>query len=109
MRTRSYAVVVIVALAALATFASTAVADPPTTTVTQRDSTRTITGLCPFPIVAHSEGTFREAVYSNGKDVTHTVDFHITYTNPENGKSVSTVLGGPFIIEPNGDGTVTVT
>src|SRR5580765_7549952 len=26
-----------------------------------------------------------------------------------NGKSLSTVLAGPFVVEPNGDGTVTVT
>jgi hypothetical protein len=66
-------------------------------------------GGCPFPFLVHSEGTFRETVFANGKDVTHAVDFHITYTNPANGKVLTTVLAGPFIVEPNADGTVTVT
>ena len=46
---------------------------------------------------------------TSGKDSTHAVDFHITYTNPENGKSITSVLGGPFVSESNGDGTITVT
>src|SRR5262249_15859951 len=65
--------------------------------------------FCPFAFTADTVGTFRETVYSDGKDVTHAVDFHITYTNPANGKSLTTVLGGPFVVEPNGAGTVTVT
>lgn len=39
-------------------------------------------------------------VWSGGK---------IVYTNPANGASVRTILAGPFIFEPNGDGTATVT
>ena len=57
----------------------------------------------------HTEGTLRETVFSSGKDVTHAVSFKVTYTNPANGRTLTTVLAGPFIIEPNGDGTVTVT
>jgi hypothetical protein len=109
MRSRSFAVVVVVAAAALLALAPTAAADQPVTTVTSFDRTRTFTQFCAFPFVAHTVGTFRETVYSNGRDVTHAVDFHITYTNPANGKSLTTVLAGPFIVEPNGDGTVTVT
>src|SRR5512135_3053986 len=98
------------ALAAAAALVPTAAADQPVTTETHFDRTRTVpAGLCAFPFVIHTQGTLRETVYSNGKDVTHAVDFHITYTNPANGKSTGTVLAGPFIVEPNGDGTVTVT
>jgi hypothetical protein len=106
------AVVVIAAAAALGILAPTAAADQPVTIVTQIDRTRTIPAspeTCPFPFIVHTEGVYRETVFSSGKDVAHTVDFHITYTNPANGKSVTTVLGGPFIVVPNGDGTVTAT
>jgi len=97
---------------ALAVFAPSAAADQPVTTVTTFDRTFTIPAgpnTCPFPIVGHTQGTLRETVYSNGKDVTHAVNFHITYTNPVNGKTLTTVLAGPFIVAPNADGTVTVT
>ncbi len=113
MRTRSFALALAVALiAAVAVLAPTASADEPVTTVTQIDRTFTFPAgpnACPFPFLVHSEGSFRETVFSNGKDVTHAVDFHVTYTNPANGKSLSTVLAGPFVVEPNADGTVTVT
>jgi len=97
---------------ALAVFAPSAAADQPVTTVTTFDRTFTIPAgpnTCPFPIVGYTQGTLRETVYSNGKDVTHAVNFHITYTNPVNGKTLTTVLAGPFIVAPNADGTVTVT
>ena len=97
------------ALAAAAALAPTAAADKPVTTVTTVDSTHTFTQFCPFPFVSHFTATFRETVFSNGKDVTHVADAKITYTNPANGKTATTVLAGPFVIEPNGDGTVTVT
>jgi hypothetical protein len=94
---------------ALAPFAAAA---GPSVTITPFNSTRTIAAsadTCPFPIVVHSEGTFRESVYSDGRDVTTVSDFHITWTNPENGRSIHSVLGGPVISQPNGDGTSTVT
>ena len=113
MRIRSFALVLAVALtAALAALAPTASADQPVTTITNVERTFTFPAGpngCPFPFLVHTEGTFRETVFSSGKDVTHAVDFHVTYTNPANGKSLSTVLAGPFVVEPNGDGTVTVT
>jgi hypothetical protein len=89
-----------------------ATASAPSVTITPFNSTRTIAAspdTCPFPIVVHSEGTFREAVYSDGRDVTTVSDFHIAWTNPENGKSIHSVLGGPVISQSNGDGTTTVT
>src|SRR3954452_12265556 len=107
MRKRTYAV--LFAAAAVLAFAPVAAADQPTTTELNIDRTRTFTGLCPFPFQAHTVGTLRETVYSNGKDVTHAIDFHITYTNPANGKTATTVLAGPVIQEPYGPDTVKVT
>ena len=92
--------------------ASTAVADAPTVTLTPWDRTRVIAAsaeTCPFDVVVHSEGTFREAVYSSGRDVTTVEDFHLTWSNLVSGKSLASPLAGPFIAEPNGDGTFTVT
>ena len=112
MRTKAFAVVLVTALAAMAALASSAAADQPVTTITNIDRTFTVApgpGTCPFPFTGHTEGALRETVFSSGKDVTRTVDFHVIYTNPANGKTLSTVLAGPFIVEPNGDGTVTVT
>jgi hypothetical protein len=111
MRRKVLGLVGVIAVGALLALAPTAAADQPVTTVTQVDRTTTFPAgrFCPFTFTAETHGTFRETVYSNGKDVTHAVDFHITYTNPANGKSLTTVLAGPFIVEPNGDGTVTVT
>ena len=65
--------------------ASTAVADAPTVTLTPFERTRVIPAsaeTCPFDIVVHSAGTFREAVYSSGRDVTTVEDFHLTWSNP---------------------------
>ena len=92
--------------------ASTAAADAPTVTITPFERTRVIAAspeTCPFDIVVHSTGTFREAVFSSGRDVTTVEDFHLTWPNPVSGKSLASPLAGPFIAEPNGDGTVTVT
>ena len=108
-RTAFWAATTLAALAAAAALSPVAAADKPVTTVTQVDSTHTFTAFCPFPFVSHFVATFRETVYANGKDVTHVADAKITYTNPANGKTATTVLAGPFIVEPNGDGTVTVT
>ena len=99
-------------LALLLGGASTAVADAPTVTLTPFERTRVIAAsadTCPFDIVVHSQGTFREAVFSSGRDVTTVEDFHLTWSNPLSGKSLASPLAGPFIAEPNGDGTVTVT
>ena len=112
MRLKGFSAAIAAAAAIVAVLAPGALADQPTTTITQVDHTFTVPagpGTCPFPFTGHTVGTFRETVYSNGKDVTHSVDLHITYTNPANGKSLTTVLAGPFIVEPNSDGTVTVT
>lgn len=112
MKAKAFAPVAAAVAATLFALASTAAADQPVTTEQHVDRTRTIAAspdTCPFPFIVHTEGTFRTTVFSNGKAVAHTVDFHITYTNPANGKTLTTVLAGPFIVDPNGDGTVTVT
>jgi hypothetical protein len=112
MRTKAFSIATLVAIAAVAALAPSAAADQPVTTITHVSRDFTVAAgpaTCPFPFTGHTEGTFRETVFSNGRDVAHTVDFHVTYTNPANGKSLTTVLAGPFIVEPNGDGTVTVT
>jgi hypothetical protein len=101
-----------VAAALMLALAPVAAASAPVVTITPWNSTRTITAspdTCPFPIVAHSEGTYRESVYSDGRDVTTVSDFHITWTNPLSGRSVHSALGGPMIVQSNGDGTATVT
>src|ERR1700745_3500057 len=112
MRTKAFAMVVVNALAAMAVLASSAAADQPVTTITNIDRTFTVAagpGTCPFPFTGHTEGALRETVFSSGKDVTRPAASTVTYTTPANGKTLSTVLAGPFIVEPNGDGTVTVT
>ena len=100
------------AATALLAFAPIAAADKPVTTEIHLDRTGTIAagpGTCPFPFNFHTVGTLRETAFSDGKTVTHAVSFSVTYTNPANGKTLVTRLGGPIIVEPNGDGTVTVT
>jgi hypothetical protein len=100
------------AAAVVLAVASSAVADAPTVTITPWDRTRTIAAspeTCPFDIVVHSQGTFREEVFSSGRDVTTVENFHLTWSNPLSGKSLASPLAGPFIVEPNGDGTVTAT
>lgn len=112
MTTKIFALALAATAAALLAVAPAAVADKPVTTLTNLDRTGTIPAgpnTCPFPFVFHTEGTLRETVFSDGRDVTHAVDFHVTYTNPANGKTLTTVLAGPIVVEPNGDGTVTVT
>jgi hypothetical protein len=104
--------VVVGATAVVLAAASAAVADAPTVTITPWDRTRTIAAspeTCPFDIVVHSQGTFREEVFSSGRDVTTVENFHLTWSNPLSGKALASPLAGPFIVEPNGDGTVTVT
>jgi hypothetical protein len=110
MRTKAFSIALLVATGVATALAPTASADQPVTTITHVNRDFTIpAGPCPFPFTGHTEGTLRETVFSDGRDVTHAVDFHVTYTNPANGKTLTTVLAGPFVVVPNGDGTVTVT
>src|SRR2546423_10942419 len=104
MRGKLGMLVGVVALALAGATAAVAVA--PTVTLTPWDHTRGIAAspeTCPFDVVVHSEGTFREAVFSSGRDVTTVEDFHLTWSNPATGKSLASPLAGPFVVEPNGD------
>jgi hypothetical protein len=64
---------------------------------------------CPFDIVSSYSGTVRTVVFGDGSSQTTLSDFHLTYSNPTTGRSLSTPLAGPFFVTDNGDGTVTVT
>ncbi len=97
---------------AAATLAPVAGATAPTRTTIPFESTRIIAasdGTCPFDILVHSSGLFYETVFSDGRDVITVSDFHITWANTSNGQEIRSVLAGPFVIEPNADGTITVT
>src|SRR3954464_7391250 len=107
MNKRTWAV--LFAIAAVLALAPAAAADQPTTTEVNIDRTSTFANFCAFPFQAHTVGTLRTTTYSNGKVVVHAIDFPITYTNPANGKTATTVLAGPVIQEPYGPGTVKVT
>jgi len=103
------------AIAAAAVLAPAALADPPDTrTHTDFNSTRTIT-VCGFPVVIHSEGVFTTWNYfdESGNLVRQRLhveqSFTVTWSNPANGKSISSVLGGPVVNEFAVDGTLTQT
>ena len=68
---------------------------------------------CDFEVIGHRTGTLTVKTWSDGSDIvrqTFTWDGgKIVYTNPANGKSVTTLLAGPAISVPNGDGTSTLT
>jgi hypothetical protein len=103
------------AVLAAATLAPRAFAAPPFT-VEHRDVDFTaVTPFCSFPTVVHSVGVLTTKTYTDesGNVVRQVVNvqesFTITYTNPANGKSISTVLGGPVFIEFAPDGSFTQT
>jgi len=102
-------------LAAAAILAPAAGAAPPTI-VTHEPVDRTVTfNVCGFPVVSHSEGVFTTWQYFDDagnlarERLSVQRSYTITLTNPANGKTVSTVLGGPVILEYEPDGSVTQT
>jgi hypothetical protein len=102
-------------LVAAAVFAPAALADPPdSVTHTDFDSTRTI-DVCGFPVVLHSEGVFTVWNYldDEGNVVRQRLHveraFTVTWSNPANGKSISSVLGGPVFNVFGADGSLTQT
>lgn len=112
MKAKVFALTAAAVATSLLALAPVAAADKPVTTELELDRTGTVPAgpnACPFPFTFHTVGTLRETVFSDGRDVTHAVSFKVTYTNPANGKQLTTVLAGPIVVEPNGDGTVTVT
>ena len=107
--------VILAVAAAAAVLAPTALADPPfTVTAEEVDITRPAP-FCGFPTIAHIEGVLKTKTYTDeGGNVVREVlnvqqSFTITYTNPANGKSISTVLGGPVFVEYHPDGSFTQT
>jgi hypothetical protein len=108
-------VIFLTALLALAvTAAAPAGATPPTTTSTVVDRTFTLAAgdAGSFPLTVHNQGIRRVTTFfDSAGNVTRTmivlINFTQSYTNEDNGKTLSTPLAGPAIIEPNGDGTVT--
>jgi hypothetical protein len=107
------AIAVCAALAA----AAPAAADGPDRISVEVDRTRVIpaseTG-CGFDIVRPSEGTFYITTFYNAdgtvaRQVLRVSSYKVTDTNPLSGKSVTSALAGPVVIEPNADGTTTVT
>jgi hypothetical protein len=107
--------IVIAGLFTAATLAPAAAADPPATVTHDEVSFTAPTPFCSFPTIVYSEGTLTTKTYvdENGNVVREVINvqrsFTITYTNPANGKSISTVLGGPVRIEYHPDGSFTQT
>lgn len=100
-------------LVAAAVLTPAALADAPSVrTSTDFNSTRSIT-VCGFPVEIHSEGVFTVWEYydESGNLVRQRLHveraFTVTWTNLENGKSISSVLGGPVVNEFAPDGTLT--
>jgi hypothetical protein len=89
-------------------------AAPPTVTEMAVDRTFDLAAgaACSFPLTIHNEGirrttTFYDAAGNVTKTMVVLIGFTQTTTNATTGKTLSTPLAGPAVIEPNGDGTVT--
>ena len=100
------------AILAALMLAPAALAAPPDV-VTHRpiNSTQT-TNICGFPVQVHSEGIFTAWQYldETGNVVRERWHveraFTVTWTNPANGSSISSVLGGPVFTEYFPDGSI---
>jgi hypothetical protein len=106
---------VIAGLLAAAVLAPVAAADPPFTVTHEEVNVTLPAPFCGFPTIAHIEGILTTKTYTDdaGNVVRQVLNvqqsFTITYTNPANGKSISTVLGGPVFVEYHPDGSFTQT
>lgn len=97
--------------------ASPAIADAPLIEKIPWERTRTIAasaGTCPFDIVVHSSGTFTSKTYfDEDGNPTHNVltvsDFHIEWSNPLSGRSLTSPLAGPFVTTFGPDGSAMIT
>ena len=81
----------------------------PVQSSTPWDRTRVIPASsesCAFPIQVHSTGTIHSWTYSDGTVKTILQNFHIEWTNLDTGAVVTSPLGGPAIVYP--DGTVVI-
>ena len=99
-------------LAALALAPAALAAPPDVVTHTNIDRTSTI-GVCGFPVLVHSEGVFTAWQYLDESGAVVRERWHVeraftvTWTNPANGKSIESVLGGPVFTEYFPDGSIT--
>ena len=99
-------------LAALMLAPAAFAAPPDVVTHTNIDRTSTI-GVCGFPVLVHSEGVFTAWQYLDETGAVVRERWHVeraftvTWTNPANGKSISSVLGGPVFTEYFADGSIT--
>ena len=101
------------AVLAAAALAPAAFADAPDVVTHENvDRTRTI-NLCAFPVVLHSEGVFTIWQYLDDSGAVVRERYHVeraftvTWSNPANGKSISSVLGGPVFVDYYPDGSYT--
>ena len=112
MQAKTLALVAIL-LAAAVTAATANAATPVVTEVNVDNTFHFAAGaLCSFPLTLHNEGRRRTTTYlDEAGNVTRTAihlnSFTQSATNDLTGRTLSTPLAGPVIIEPNGDGTVT--
>ena len=101
------------AFLAAAALAPAALADAPDVVTHENvDRTRTI-NVCGFPVVLHSEGVFTIWQYLDDSGAVVRERYHVeraftvTWSNPANGKSISSVLGGPVFVDYYPDGSFT--
>ena len=81
-------------------------AEAPVQTTTPWDRTRVIAAsseTCVFPIQVHSSGTIHTWTYSDGTVKTILPNFEIDWTNLDSGSVVRSPLGGPAIVDPDGN------
>jgi hypothetical protein len=94
--------------------ATSALAAGPTRTVEPLDFTTEFPAgtRCAFDVSRTFSGTLATTTFTGADGLTTTTFLYrggkIEYTNPANGKSVSTVLAGPAVYIDNGDGTTTL-
>jgi len=112
MKKKLLALVAVTAVAAAV--AATAGAVTPTVAEANVDNTFVFGAgaVCSFPVTIHNVGRRRTTTYFDQqgnvtKTTIHLNSFTQSVTNTSTGKTLSTPLAGPVIIEPNGDGTVT--
>ena len=102
----------VISAVAAAALALPAAADTPDVSVFKVDESFTIPagGFCSFPIVVHSTGKFRVAVYFNKdgtvRQVSQNPSLVDTVTNPANGRTILSADRGLDKLVFNADGTV---
>jgi len=104
---------ILLAIVIAAVLAPAALAAAPDVVTHQNfDSTRTI-NVCTFPVVLHSEGVFTVWQYLDDSGAVVRERYHVeraftvTWSNPANRKSITSVLGGPVFVDYYPDGSFT--